>query len=185
MKIPLIITLILAILSCKAQQPLYLIQETKVNANITTYSLNRTGNYIKIENQKNKLSETKMIAPNLSLEMSTQPIMKVDKQKLTLICARILPLQKLQKLPKGIVDGLSIRIRCNTLGTPLEVSFLTETNSILNINELESIESLIKKEIKATYFPKMETFLIGANYINIDTKVYYKDILEVKQKSMQ
>lgn len=169
-------------LACKAQKSISKIDAQFVKTLSNTYKLDKSNTqFINVENSLNKLSKVKPIAPNWPLNISSYKKITLDQNLLVVICTEILSLEKIKNLPKGLNDALAIRIKADINGKPLEISFLTEMNSLFTVNELEKIESQIKKRVTIKIAQDFKKYLIGANFIVFDTQVHYKDMLTARQ----
>lgn len=170
-------------LSCAAQKVVSKVENGLVKGSIMTYRLdNSLSSFISIENNANKLSNSKPVAPNWPPNVSSFKKITIDPKLLVKICAEVLQVEKVKTLPTGLIDALAIRIKADTNGKPLEISFLTEKSSPLTIEELEKIETEIKKRVNINITSDFKKYLIGANFIVFDSRVFYKDILAAKSR---
>lgn len=168
-------------LACTAQKTVSKIENGLVKGKLITYRVNQSiPSFISIENNSNKLSNLKPIAPNWPANVASFKKITIDEKLLAAICAEALQPEKVKRLPMGPIDALAIRIKADANGKPMEISFLTEQNSILTIEELENIEMDIKKSILLYIAPDFKRYLIGANFIVFDAQVFYKEILAAK-----
>jgi len=182
-KIFLILIISFYITACKAQQSIPKIASDRVKVNNTNYRLIRPNNKVtQIINANNKLNNVKQVEPNMPSDLKLPGYRKFDKNLLIKICAEVIPLSTLQKLPKGINDHLYIYIKINTKGDPLEMDFLVKNNSLITPNEIQQIEDkIMKSPFKVTFTHGIERYFEGVNYFDIDVWINYNDILKVKE----
>ena len=181
-KIFLILAIVFCIMACKAQQPIAKIAGDKVKVNNKSYILKRPNDKVtEIINSDNKLKNVKQVAPNIPSDLKLPAYTKVDEKLIAKICADVIPLSKLQKLPKGYGDFLFIDIKVNTQGEPLEMEFLVRNTSLISLNEIEQIELEIKKKFKVTFKQGIEKYFSGANYFNLYIPIAYNEMLKAKE----
>ena len=181
----LIILALLIILSsaCRAQLPLAKISSSKVKANDNTYSISKPDNKVtEVINLNNKLTNSKMAVPNLPSGIMMPDFMRYDKNLLVKICADIIPITTLKKLPNGFGDWIFIAFKVDVNGNVLEMEFVLKNNSLITGNEIQKIEeSILKSSFKVSFIKGIERYFEGANYINLYTQLRYSDMLKVKQ----
>ncbi|TDQ08233.1 hypothetical protein [Pedobacter metabolipauper] len=185
MKNIIIVALILLATACKAQEPIAAGNATKIKSSGLTFSVERTttelGNeFINIINLNNKLSKTKQVTPNLMQGVEVVHYIKYDKAILTKICANAISLNTLKKIPKdGSYDKLLIMIKYDTQGYPLEMQYTINPKSLMNADDFAEIEKGIKKSpFRVTFKKEIQRFIVGANYLNINVIITYKEMLE-------
>jgi len=185
MKIKILTTTLLAVatmIACKAQQPVVKISADEVKVNSVKYRLNRPNNNVtKIVNTNNKLTNVKAVAPNLPSDVKIPQYVKYDKNVLLSVCADVIPLATLEKLPKGIGDWIFVTFKVNPQGKVMEMEFLLKNTSLITASEIQKIEEKIKNSSFTVSFTYgIERYFEGANYFFVYTQLAYKDIYTKK-----
>ncbi|WP_316769431.1 hypothetical protein [Pedobacter frigiditerrae] len=169
--------------SCSAQKKIASIDNNvTLKADLENYTVKKQQKKATIENTKNKLGSVRQVSPNLPINISLRPYyIKLDLQQLTKILAINIPLKELESLASNKNAGISIDLRTELTGRVLEVSFFTDENSILNLKQLELIESEIKEAKLVTVKPEIEKYIRGSNFLLVDTRIVFEDILKAKK----
>jgi len=183
-------TIILSILligiittSCSAQKKIAALSDNVITkAKLETYMIKKEKQKVTIENSNNKFANIKQSSPNLPINISLRPYyIKLDIQELTKICAKHINTNDLETLADVKYAGISIDLRTNTNGKVLEISFFTDGNSILSLQQIEGIEYDIKTSNIVNIKPEAEKYLKNSNFVLVDTAIYFDDILKVKK----
>jgi hypothetical protein len=146
------------------------------------YKAKKTKKYISIENINNKFTNIKQNSPNVYHHIPGPPDIVVDKARLSRICAKYMSKQQIETLAASDeYAGLMFEIRTDIYGKTLEIAFFTAQNSILSLQQLEQIENEIKIAKLVHIQPKVLYELEGSNYWQVSPKIYYDDLLKVKQ----
>ena len=178
------ICLILSV-SCMAQNLLSQLKDGEtVKGTSQWYKSKKEGKLIILENTQNKFSNVKQSSPNLPINLTPSKFDIIfDKAQLTKICSQYIDIQQLETMLIGNkYSGINIDIRTDLTGKILEVGFYTEQNSLLKLQQIEQIENEIKKRNLVTIKPEMLRYLEGSNFWLIYPKIYYDDLLKVKQE---
>jgi len=175
--------IIIFIISCKAQQPITKISSNTVKAAAQTYNLKKSGDkYVEIKNKANKLTNVYQIAPNLPSDVKISYNIKFDKGLIDQICADAISYDILKKMPLGINDRLSIYLKVNEGGFPIEMEFIVRNTSLITASNLQQIEQEIKESnFKITFLNGIERYFKGANYFTINIPVTYSEMLKTKK----
>lgn len=171
-------------LSCTAQRNIASLESNAaVKANLESYIVVKQHRKVSIENIKNKLNGVKQNSPNLPLNISLRPYyIKLDLQQLTIILAKNIAIREMESLANIKNAGILIDLRVDVTGKILEVSFFTDDNSTLNLKQLEIIENEIKKASQLIVIkPEIERYIKGSNFLLVDTKIYFENILKIKR----
>ncbi|RZL19147.1 MAG: hypothetical protein EOO96_26310 [Pedobacter sp.] len=170
------------ITACRAQKPITKIIANQVKSSEATCRLEKPDvNATKVINLNNKLTSVKQMAPKLPPGVLIPGYINVDEKLLAKICSRNLSDNTLRNLPQGYGDFLSIDIKINTMGIPLEMVFVLKNTSPITPEEIKQIEVDIKKSFKVTFKYGIEKYFDGANYFNVYAYVRYSDMLKVKE----
>ena len=177
-------TLVLMQLLSFAQIKLIDLKDGSINKAITlNYQIKKTTKYIDIENINNRFTNIKQNSPRLYGQVLTKPDIVIDMVKLSRICANHISKQQIETLAAGIkYAGLMIDIKTDINGNTLELSFFTEQNSILTLNQLEKIEKELMTTKLVSMKPEILPLLEGSNYLRITPKIYYEFLLKVKEE---
>jgi hypothetical protein len=167
-----------------AQIKLIDLKDGSINKAITlNYQIKKTTKYIDIENINNRFTNIKQNSPRLYGQVLTKPDIVIDMVKLSRICANHISKQQIETLAAGIkYAGLMIDIKTDINGNTLELSFFTEQNSILTLNQLEKIEKELMTTKLVSMKPEILPLLEGSNYLRITPKIYYEFLLKVKEE---
>lgn len=181
-----IILAILAIIfttACTAQQPIAKMNVQQVKVSNETYKIQKEGEkFLVIRNSSNKLKGIKPVAPNLPSDVKVNRNMKLDEKLLTQICADVIPLSTLEKMPMGYGDFLFISFKVSPSGKPIEMDFFIINTSLITAAQIQKIEDAIKRSgFKFVFTNGIERFFNGVNYFNIDVPILYQDMLKVKR----
>ena len=174
---------LLLIIACRDQQPVTQVKSDIVRFNTANYKLNRPNDKVMIIfNSLNKLTNTVGIAPNVPNGIIMKQYMIADKSIITKICAEVIPLATLIKLPKGNGDWLSLNRKINPQGKPIEMTFLIKNTSLISAKEFQQIEKrILTSSSIVTFKLEVQKFLKGINYLEYDATTKYNDILKAKQ----
>ena len=146
------------------------------------YKAKKIKKSILIENITNKFTNIKQNSPNVYHHIPGPPDIAVDKALISKICAKYISKQQLETLAASTeYAGLMFEIRTDIYGKTLEIAFFTAQNSILSLQQLEQIENEIKIAKLVHIQPKVLYQLKGSNYWLVSPKIYYDDLLKVKQ----
>lgn len=169
--------------SCAAQKKIASFTENEiVKTNMGSYKIKKANKKVTIENTSNRLSNVKQNSPNLPINMKLNPYyIKLDLTQLTKICSKYISLEDIKGLSQTTNAGLFIEIRTDLKGKVLEVSFFTDENSILDLQQLESIENDIKSVKLIAIKPEADKYTKGSNFLLVDAKIYFEDMLKVKR----
>lgn len=186
MKNIMITVVLLLAMACKAQQPISTGNTKQIKAlgiifNVKKITTELGNKYIEIANTANKLANVKQVTPKMSPGMSVVQYISYDKDIITKICANVIPLTILKKMTVEDHDWLSILIRFDSSGYPIELQFLIRQSSLISADDLAKIEIGVKKSaFRVTFKKEIQSFLPGANYFFIDLPIKYTDMLKVK-----
>jgi hypothetical protein len=177
-------TLVLMQLLSFAQIKLTDLKDGSINKALTlNYQIKKTTKYIDIENINNRFTNIKQNSPRLHGQILTKPDIVIDMVKLSRICANHISKQQIETLAAGIkYAGLMIDIKTDINGNTLELSFFTEQNSILTLNQLEKIEKELMTIKLVSMKPEILPLLEGSNFWRITPKIYYEFLLKVKEE---
>jgi hypothetical protein len=166
-----------------AQTKLADLKDGSINKAITqSYRVRKTTSYVIIDNINNKFTNVKQNNPKYFGLILEKPDIVIDQAQLSKICAKYISKQQLEILASGIkYTGLRIEIKTNINGNTLEVGFLTDQNSVLTLVQLEEIEKEIKTTKLVNMKPEIVKLLEGSNFWQVSLKIYFEDILKVKQ----
>lgn len=171
--------IILLFTACAAQQPVAKISSNKVSLDKETYNISKSaGRYTEIKNSANKFGSVKQSAPNLPSDFKVSYNMSFDKKLVYKICADAIPLEKLKEMPMGMNDRLTIYMKVDGKGVPIEMEFVVQNTSLISAKELQQIEINIKKQVRITFLNGIDRYFKGANFFNIDIPVPYSEILK-------
>lgn len=175
-------TLVLMQLLSFAQTKLADLKDGSINKALTlNYQIKKTSKYIDIENINNRFTNIKQNSPRLHGQILTKPDIVIDMAKLSRICAKHIKKQQIETLAAGIkYAGLMIDIKTDINGNTLELSFFTEQNSILTLNQLENIEKELMTIKLVSMKPEILPLLEGSNFWRITPTIIYEDLLKVK-----
>ena len=163
--------------SCNAQKTLSELKNNQIKVAGYTYNINRSSNsFILIENSSNKLANVKPKRPNWPPNIPSFKKISINQALLNSIFKEVISANKIKLLPKDITDDLSVRIRADLEGNPIEISFVTDKKSILTVEELSLLERQIKKKIKIFIQEDFKKYLIGADFIVFDAQIQYKKL---------
>ncbi len=168
--------------SCFAQTPIAELKDGSINKALNlNYQIKKTTKYIDIENINNRFTNIKQNSPRLHGQILTKPDIVIDVVKLSRICANHISKQQIETLAAGIkYAGLMIDIKTDINGNTLEVSFFTEQNSILTLNQLEKIENELMTTKLISMKPEILPLLEESNFWRITPTIIYEDLLKVK-----
>ncbi|WP_395626579.1 hypothetical protein [Daejeonella sp.] len=177
-------TLVLMQLLSFAQIKLIDLKDGSINKALTlNYQIKKTTKYIDIENINNRFTNIKQNSPRLHGQILTKPDIVIDMVKLSRICANHISKQQIETLAAGIkYAGLMIDIKTDINGNTLEVSFFTEQNSILTLNQLEKIEKELMTIKLVIMKPEILPLLEGSNFWRITPTIIYEDLLKIKEE---
>jgi hypothetical protein len=149
------------------------------------YRAKITNNKILIENTQNKFTNVKQNSPNMDPTYRPGKFeISLDKDPLLKICAKYTKIDQLRTLvAEDQYAGLMIDLRTDIFGNVIEVSFFTDKNSTLSLQQIEQIENNIKSSRNlVTISPYMQKILKGSNFWISDPRLLFFDILKVKQE---
>ena len=170
--------------SCSAQKKIAALSDNVITkAKLESYMIKKEQQKVTIENSNNKLTNIKQTSPNLPFNIPLIPYyVKPNLQELKIIFAKYMTIKELENLSINSFAGISIDIRCNTTGKIREVLFFTDKNSILSLEQLENIEhDIITTKNMITIKPEAERYIKGSNFLLVDTRLVFSDILKVKK----
>ena len=172
--------------SCMAQRVLSSLSDGEIAKGTDQwYRAKITNNKILIENTQNKFTNVKQNSPNMDPTYRPGKFeISLDKDPLLKICAKYTKIDQLRTLvAEDQYAGLMIDLRTDIFGNVIEVSFFTDKNSTLSLQQIEQIENNIKSSRNlVTISPYMQKILKGSNFWISDPRLLFFDILKVKQE---
>lgn len=166
--------------SCSAQQKIANIKDQDVvKTKFSQYKIRKDNKTATIENVGNKLSNVDQLSPNLPKNINLGNITKYDENEILKILVNIISQNQIQEaVNKRKNAALFIRVKSNLEGVPIELEFLTDENSNINLSQIQDIETAIRSNLRIKIDKKLDKFLKGSNFISTDITIWLRDLVK-------
>lgn len=170
--------------SCAAQIKMTTLKNNTVErASVSRYNVKIEENMISLINTSNKLTSVRQISPNMHPN-ETDLLAPLDRKKaitqLTQICANYISRQDMESLKRNKYPWITMRIRTDVNGKPLELEFHVQANSNLTLVQIEKIEKDILQNFSFHLAPYTKNVAKGSNFLTFLYAIHYDNMLKIK-----
>ncbi|MGV3546030.1 MAG: hypothetical protein ACO1N4_03135 [Pedobacter sp.] len=184
MKTIIFILLVGITISCAAQKKIANLKNNTVErASESKYNVKIEDNRVSLINASNKLTGVKQISPNMGPN-ETNLLAPLDRKKaiaqLTRICASHISSEDMERLKKNKYPWITMRIRTDINGKPLELELDVQANSNLTLEQMEKIERDILQNVSFRLAPYTNNVVKGSNFLTFLYGIHYDNMLKIK-----